>query len=319
MTSGPLRAAALAAGLFGGALAAGAQEEERAPEFGALEGAELTHAVTRTFDAYDMPVGRFGREEKPVETIEGRVREYVYAEPGEASTLGAIRAYRQRFEELGYAARFECGGDACGGFDFRFGVFIVEPPAMRFDLADFRYLAMEDEANGRYASVLASRQGGKLFVQIVAVEGAAAPRALEDAAAPPRAPETKPEQARLYALARRLTDDGHAALEGIAFEAGSARLTVESTPALEQAAELLRGRPDLKFLVVGHTDNEGSLEVNLRLSRARAASVADRIAEADGVERSQLIPEGVAFLAPRASNATPDGRARNRRVELVIQ
>ncbi len=297
---------------------AGAQEEDLAPEFGALEGAELSHGLTRSFDAYKLPVGRFTRDAQPVLEIEGSVREYVYRLDGETSTLEAVRNYQRRFEELGYGVLFECGGDECGGFDFRFNVYLVEPPAMRFDLADFRYLAVSDETDERHATVIASRQGGRLFVQIIAVEGETAPERMTAAAeAPP--PRAKPGRARLFALARRLTEDGHAPLDGIEFEAGSARLTAASGPWLEQAAALLRGRPDLRFLVVGHTDAQGGLQTNLDLSLARAKAVAAKIVEAGGVSSEQLIPHGVAFLAPRASNRTEEGRALNRRVELVLE
>lgn len=295
-----------------------AQEEDFTPEFGALDGSSLTHFLLRNFDAYDMPVDQFTRDAQPVREIEGRIRELVYEVPGEVSSLEAVRNYQTRFEELGYQTVFQCTGDACGGFDFRFNTYLVEPPKMRFDLADFRYLAVSDEVAGRHATVLASRQGGKLFVQVVSIEGEALPERMTAATDTP-APRAKPGEARLFALARQLTENGHAALEGIDFEPGSATLTVASAEPLKQAATLLIGRPDLKFLVVGHTDNQGGLDANLKLSKARAEAVAAKLAEAEGVEAAQLIPQGIAFLSPRASNATESGRSANRRVELVLQ
>lgn len=309
---------AAAAAFVAAAPGAHAEEEDFTPEFGALDGAELTHFLVRNFDAYALPTGKFTRDEQPTQELEGLVREFVYRLDGPISTTEAIRNYQRRLEEIGYETAFECAGDDCGGFDFRFGAYLVEPPAMRFDLSDFRYLAAADDAAGRHVSVLATRQGGKLFVQVISIEGESAPQSMTDLADAPK-PRTKPTEARLYALARRLTEDGHAPLEGISFEAGSARLTVESGVALEQAAQLLRGRPDLKFLVVGHTDNQGGYDANLALSRARAEAVAAAISAVDGVEASQLTPHGVSFLAPRAPNSTDGGRALNRRVELVIQ
>ena len=59
--------------------------------------------------------------------------------------------------------------------------------------------------------------------------------------------------------------------------------------------------------------------MNLKLSRARAEAVAARLSAEDGVEPGQLIPRGVGFLSPRATNATEEGRAQNRRVELVVK
>lgn len=306
---------ALALILLAGALRA--EEQEFTPDFGALEGATLTHSLARSFDAYNLPIGQFSRDNKPVLPLEGAVRELAYRLDDETSTLEAIRNYEARLTELGYEILFECAENACGGFDFRFGVFLVEPPAMRFDLADFRYLAATNPEENRHAAIIASRQGGKLFVQVVAVEAEAAPISMTEVDNAPR-PGVKPQGARLFALARRLTENGHAPLDGVAFEPGSARLTVESGKALEQAAQLLRGRPDLKFLVVGHTDNAGPMDANLKLSRARAEAVADALAALEGVERAQLEAHGVGYLAPRANNADPEGRARNRRVELVL-
>lgn len=298
--------------------AALAEEEDILPRFGALEDAKLAYSLTRAFDGYELPTGPFTRDEKPVRKLEGRVREWVYQIESEASTLEVIRNYEQRLAELGYEFLFECAQNECGGFDFRFGVYLVDPPAMRFDLADFRYLGAENIEDGVSASILASRQGGKLFVQVVEVEGEAAPISMTPVENAPR-PSAKPGDARLFALARRLTESGHAPLEGIAFEAGSAKLTVESGAALEQAAQLLQGRPDLKFLVVGHTDNQGDLALNMALSRKRAESVAAALASIEGVNTEQIAPHGVGFLAPRAPNSDDEGRRLNRRVELVLE
>jgi OOP family OmpA-OmpF porin len=264
-----------------------------------------------------MPTAKFSRDAQPAQEIEGRIRELVYEVAGEVSTLEAVRNYQQRFEELGYQTVFQCAGDECGGFDFRFNVYLVEPPKMRFDLADFRYLAVTDATVGRHATVIASRQGGKLFVQVISIEGDALPERMTEGSAP--APRAKPGEARLFALARQLTEVGHAALDGIDFEPGSPTLTSASVSALTQAASLLTGRPDLTFLVVGHTDNQGTLESNMELSLERARSVAAKLAETPGVNADQLIPLGVGFLSPRASNATESGRRENRRVELVLR
>ena len=304
------------------ALAAGAalaeDEQEVTPEFGALEGSVLTHSVQRAFDSYDMPIGAFGREEKPVRRLEGEVRELVYRLDGDASTLEAVRNYQRNLEALGYEVLFECAEDECGGFDFRFGAYLVEPPAMRFDLADFRYLGASNDGSGQHVGVIASRQGGKLFVQVVSVAAEAAPISMAEITEPPQ-PFSKPQSGRLFALARRLTERGHAPLEGVSFQPGSADLTISSGEALAQAAKLLQGRPDLRFLVVGHTDNQGDLAANIALSQARAEAVAAALATIEGVEAAQLEAHGVGYLAPRAPNSDDDGRALNRRVELVIK
>jgi outer membrane protein OmpA-like peptidoglycan-associated protein len=79
----------------------------------------------------------------------------------------------------------------------------------------------------------------------------------------------------------------------------------------------LKGAPDLKLLLVGHTDKQETLEHNLDLSRRRARSVANALVSRYAISHSRLQGHGVGFLALVASNDSEDGRALNRRVELV--
>ena len=100
-----------------------------------------------------------------------------------------------------------------------------------------------------------------------------------------------------------------------AFEPNSTSLSSGSEPALDSLVELLRAYPGFRIRVSGHTDNTGRPEVNLRLSRERAAAVVDRLV-ARGVEADRLIAQGYGATQPVADNATEAGRARNRRIEV---
>ncbi len=82
-------------------------------------------------------------------------------------------------------------------------------------------------------------------------------------------------------------------------------------------AKLLKAFPDLRVLIVGHTDSTGDREYNMGLSRRRAEAVVKSLRDHYGIAASRLIPAGVGMLAPVASNRTEEGRAKNRRVELV--
>jgi outer membrane protein OmpA-like peptidoglycan-associated protein len=73
----------------------------------------------------------------------------------------------------------------------------------------------------------------------------------------------------------------------------------------------------LKLLVVGHTDNVGSYGFNMDLSQRRAAAVVAALAGRFGIARDRLSPVGVSYASPVASNRAEEGRAKNRRVELV--
>jgi OmpA-OmpF porin, OOP family len=110
---------------------------------------------------------------------------------------------------------------------------------------------------------------------------------------------------------------GHAAVYGITFDTNKSVVKPESKPALEQVASLLKQDPALKLKVVGHTDMVGSVEANMALSQARAEAVVRALVSQYGVAAARLKGYGVGPLAPVAANDTDEGRAKNRRVELV--
>ena len=110
---------------------------------------------------------------------------------------------------------------------------------------------------------------------------------------------------------------GHVAVEGIYFDTAKAVLKPESTPALKEVAKLLEADPSLKLWVVGHTDAVGPVDGNMKLSQARAEAVVAALTTAHGVAAARLKGYGVGPLAPVATNDNEDGRAKNRRGELV--
>ena len=112
---------------------------------------------------------------------------------------------------------------------------------------------------------------------------------------------------------------GHVAVYGIYFDFNKAEIKPESEPSLKEIAKLLQQNLMLKLYVVGHTDNVGTLSYNLELSRQRAEAVVKELTTKFGVAGARLIAYGVGPLAPVSSNQTEEGRAKNRRVELVAQ
>ena len=119
------------------------------------------------------------------------------------------------------------------------------------------------------------------------------------------------------AMAHDLGETGRVAIYGILFDTGKSELKPESGPALIEIAKLLKGSPALKVYVVGHTDMLADLATNVRLSQARAQSVVNALVSQQGIASARLIPYGDGPYAPVASNKTEEGRAKNRRVELV--
>ena len=120
-------------------------------------------------------------------------------------------------------------------------------------------------------------------------------------------------------LSNGLGSTGHTVVNGILFDTGKADVKPESGPALQEVAKLLKQNAALKVYVVGHTDNVGALAANMDLSKRRAASVVAALTTKYGVAAGQLLPMGDGPTAPVASNDSENGRALNRRVELVKQ
>jgi len=112
---------------------------------------------------------------------------------------------------------------------------------------------------------------------------------------------------------------GHAAVYGITFDTDKADIRPESAQAIGEIANLLKADAGLKIFVVGHTDNTGSVEHNLKLSQDRGQAVMQALIRDHGIAPARLSAYGCGPYAPVASNDTEEGRAKNRRVELVKQ
>jgi outer membrane protein OmpA-like peptidoglycan-associated protein len=116
-----------------------------------------------------------------------------------------------------------------------------------------------------------------------------------------------------------LRTTGHVEVPGIFFDTGKSVLKPESDASIGEIAKLLKADPALKVFVVGHTDNVAALDLNMKLSQARADAVVQALVTKNGIAAPRLVARGVGPLAPVASNDAEDGRAKNRRVELVKQ
>jgi len=120
------------------------------------------------------------------------------------------------------------------------------------------------------------------------------------------------------AMGKDLAATGRTVIYGIHFETGSAVIKADSDATLAQMALLLKNTPSLKAYIVGHTDNVGTLDANLKLSAARADSLVKALV-ARGIADARLRAFGAGPFCPVASNRDEQGRAQNRRVELVEQ
>lgn len=120
-------------------------------------------------------------------------------------------------------------------------------------------------------------------------------------------------------IARSIADEGKAVFYGLYFDSGSSVLKAESAPTLVEMARWLKANPRNNVYIVGHTDMQGSVDGNMSLSRARAAAVVEALVKQQGIPAARLGSEGVGPYAPLSNNTSDAGRAKNRRVEMVLR
>ncbi len=120
-------------------------------------------------------------------------------------------------------------------------------------------------------------------------------------------------------IAKAIGSEGKVVFYGIYFDNNKATVKPESAPSLAEMAKWLKANASARVFIVGHTDMQGSSELNQKLSQDRAAAVVAALVKEHGIKADRLAPAGVGPLAPVASNANEAGRAKNRRVEMVLR
>lgn len=120
-------------------------------------------------------------------------------------------------------------------------------------------------------------------------------------------------------MAKSIEETGRVAVYGIYFDTGKSTLKPESQPTLQEIAKLMKANQALKLYVVGHTDNTGAFDTNMKLSIDRAAAVINALVSQHSLNAASLKACGDGPTAPVATNDTEEGKALNRRVELVKQ
>jgi outer membrane protein OmpA-like peptidoglycan-associated protein len=282
--------------------------------------ATATVARTVPLATYKLPLAPWADGAIPTQLFEGARSDSAWrVDGGGLSTLQLLAPLRDQVQEAGYRVLWECETEGCGGFDFRFGTDVLDEPDMHVDLGDFRFLAAERDgpAGPEALSLLVSRSSDMGFVQMITIGAAINPVPLT-APDPGEGPSVSISPAEAGTLAEQLDGTGAVSLDDLTFESGSALLGQGQFASLDALAAYLKANPQRTIALVGHTDASGNLATNIALSTARAASVRDRLIRDFGVPAARVSAEGVGYLAPRASNLTPEGRARNRRVEAVV-
>jgi OmpA-OmpF porin, OOP family len=274
------------------------------PGIGRFGGSVITGYVVKDFDAARMQAATF-KDGQPADArrLEGRITRIAYRTRPGPSIIEVSRNFETQLAKAGFTTLLACDTDACGAIPFTEAIDALPVPQMWVDGFNYHYYAgrKADGGHETYASVLVSQNNQDITAQLTIAELGAIENKMVDAAA----------------MAKGLGETGHIALYGIYFDTDKATLKPESRPTLEQIAKLLTGQPQLNVFIVGHTDNQGTYDYNLDLSRRRAEAVAAELVKSYRIAQQRLRTAGVGFLAPVGSNASEGGRALNRRVELV--
>ncbi len=269
------------------------------------QGSAIKGYDAKEFDELEIPTGKAteGKFTK-VQRVAGKTTTINYANPEKRSVVEVYRNYEQALKAAGFVSLFTCANEACGSGG-------PEEP-----LSSSTWYSSYGQ---RHLTAKLARPEGDVYVSLH-VQGQNDVQTWTYL----RVIETKPMESGLVtvdamALAGDITRTGHVAVYGIYFDTGKADIKPESEPTLKEIAKLLQQNPTLKLHVVGHTDNVGNLAANMDLSRRRANAVLQALTTQYGVVTGRLRADGVGPLAPVASNKTEEGRAKNRRVELVEQ
>lgn len=271
----------------------------------------------RAADQVLLPIGPRDGSGGQGLVAEGRIERRAWSLPDSTATPFQILApLIEQIEALGFTGRYACRDRECGGFDFRLALDLLPAPAMYVDLGDFRYLAAaRDGPSGlEVIALIASRSDGGGHLHLTLVTPTETPDTLQTIAQPVATPGAEPADAFTAALSAT----GRVVLDDLTFRPGSASLGDGPFASLTALAAWLAANADQSLVLVGHSDNIGGLEDNIRLSELRANSVVEALVSEFGVPPTQLAAKGVGFLAPRASNTTDEGRRMNRRVEAII-
>lgn len=290
------------------------------PLVGRYDGSVATHYQVKAYEEIRLPARPLERADKnrpAAWTVElaGKLTSIRYEGPAGRSILEVMRNYEAALRAKGFEVKMFCRGEAeCspGRLITTFWEAARGGIGMPSTWDSTVYLLAERDEGGQRTTV------GALGVETKA----SANRPLTPHVALTIVDAKKMETDKIRVidageLEKALDRDGRIAIYGIQFDFDKADIRPESAAQIDQLATLLKKSPRLEVLIVGHTDGQGTFDYNLSLSQRRAQAVVDTLVAAHGIDRKRLTPAGAGMAAPVATNRTDEGRAKNRRVEIV--
>lgn len=264
---------------------------------------------------------------KPVlQAHDGRISNRLYWGPAGRSPVEVFRNYQQALKDAGFEFLYACETVKCEADK-------VQPLIQRLprtaqwvgkDSLTESTFNSGSQPNFHYLSARKTGPGGVTYVTVALVGGATGAPVLGRVRqfiqiVEPAQVDMGKVTVDANAIQGGLKRDGKIALYDVTFDTNKATLRPQSDAQLEQMAQALKAAPTLNVFIVGHTDNQGELQRNTTLSQQRADAVVQALSTRFGIAPARMLGRGVANLAPVASNDSEQGRARNRRVELVLR
>ena len=253
--------------------------------------------------------------------LSGRSTTIVYEGPSNRSILEVLTNYISKLSAAGFKVVGRCRGEECGLIGSNVWIQQLYFRGLRTAKISGRPIEGNNNASTCYALLQKQSPAGDLWVSLYGSEytrgGALTPNIAVSVL------ETKPMETGnmtfvdAMSMQEAIDKQGRVALYGIYFDFNKAELKPESAKQIKEIAQLLKNSPALKVLVVGHTDGRGELTYNMELSEMRAGAVVEALKTRHAIAPSRLIPVGVGMAAPIDTNKTDEGRAKNRRVEIV--
>lgn len=281
------------------------------PSISRFAGAIITECGVGNFDEFIAVVrqpagGRMGPDN--TQTLAGKVTSINYMLGEGATALEAVENYRAALAASGYETVFDCARATCNGVKLQ--------PTRKTRRGEVAF-------DGQQRALLARKTANTGVSWVSVFAGTAAfnrtRQAVELDVIEEKPLTTGQVTIDAAALGSGLGGQGKVALYGIYFDTGKADLKPDSSAQLGEIAKLLGVDPSLSLYVVGHTDSQGAFAANVDLSKRRAAAVVAALVGQYRIAAPRLQAEGVGQLAPVTSNATEEGRAKNRRVEIVAR
>ncbi len=290
------------------------------PMFSRYEGSKIVAYQSKDFDEYTAILGankgtQYEVKWEKTEDYEGKVSRILYRAPNGRSSLEVFRNYETELKNNNFEVLFECKKEICGQ-----AFFMMAQPVWK-ESGWVRDVYATNVNDQRYIAAKLKLDEGDIYAFIYVSEHTFM-NSLTGTYVHMDIVEMKPMDTAMVkvdaeAMAKDITTTGHVAIYGIYFDTAKADIKPESKASIDEIAKLLKEKPDLNVFVVGHTDNKGEVQYNMDLSHKRAQAVRDELVNTYGINIDRLGAVGMGFFGPVATNRTEQGRALNRRVELV--